>query len=859
MAAIDDTRVTKFGAVGDGVTDDSLAIRNAMAAAGPGGTVYFPAGEYISNRSGSSAWAFDVPFNNMTFVGAPGQTVLKMKAGQPAASVSMFRINEKNNTTFRDLVINGNWGAQVGITTTKDGINHGTNADPDSHGFFVRGVDRFTVDNCIVTQTYGDGMWFGSGGTNFTKPSKNIRITRCDFDICARSGIALGMKVDGMYVGQSRFTNIMATPFDTEPVGGGRAHYCRDITLDDCEFRGGFWNPEDPNRSVNCAIAIVGASSFFHPNTNVQKYRVTNCKIRGQILIAAAEDVVLENNEIILDFPGYSYSPILCWFYANDVQIIGNHIYDRTEPASGDRHEAAIAFQYSGSGNANWAPLNATIKGNHVHVKNGRAGIRVVGTGGGAFGSTGTLNQAGDAGTAIAVDNTYPPDSSGIAGEGFFSTSGDATSITKATAAWVPGSRVGWALRSNVTANIAIITANTDKTATFAGGWKNLDGEAVANPDYTNKSFSFLPTLTDDSKAWTPNEWPARVVVMGGKSASILTNTATKLIFDKNCGWTTLGGDQAPTPAAGAYRILPRSGVIDVVDNTIDCTDDGNGAGGVGIMLQAFRAGTRVRCKDNKIRNANGHGITIESAPNRPFEYLEVGGNKAWDDQAIPTCLSTVHFEDDTEIKKLVLGDNQAEDGVADAVTGLPGFVGDDAGAAMPVWAAQLGLLGGTYDPACLASAVVTCTAGVVQMFKVRAYGSPITSVLFQIAAPIVGGTSVLVGLYNADGTRTAEMISATVDVIASIATGGIKTIALTNPVPVTAGDDVYIAILVTGAPGTPPTLRANTGNPAINGNRTTAQGVRTGVHGSGLIALPASVVLTTVAAQSSMGWCGVQ
>ena len=39
--------VRDYGAVGDGVTDDTMAIRRAVRAVGQGGTVYFPAGEYV--------------------------------------------------------------------------------------------------------------------------------------------------------------------------------------------------------------------------------------------------------------------------------------------------------------------------------------------------------------------------------------------------------------------------------------------------------------------------------------------------------------------------------------------------------------------------------------------------------------------------------------------------------------------------------------------------------------------------------------------------------------------------------------------------------------------------------------------
>lgn len=668
-------KAAPYFATGDGVTDDSTAIRNALAAlaAAGGGTLFFPAGTYLVNKQGSSPWCIALNSNFITVLGVPDLSVIKMKAGQPAGSVVTLYADFTTNLKLRDIIVDGNWGAVVGVTTDKtDGINHGDNTDPDSHGLMARGTQGLSIENCKFRQCYGDGVWLGTSTSSYATPARNIRITKTDFDIMGRSGIALGQKTDGVFMQACRFTNIMATPFDTEPSIGGRAVYCRDITIDSCEVNAGFWNPEDPARSVNCATSIVGASAFSHPFSNLRKYRFTNNKVRGQLLLAACEDVIVGGNEIVCDWPGYSYAPILCWWYADQIQIVGNTIYDRTTPATGDRHEAAIQVQYSANGNANWAPRNVVVAKNFIRARNGRAGIRVMGTGGGAYGTTGTLSQAGETGTATAVDNTYPPDSTGIAGETLFSNGGSSTTVSKATSTWSTNQWVGWMVRSNVDASVGEVTSNNGNTLTFTGGWKDLDGNPAPDPSFANKSFSLLPTLTDTGKAWTANTWAGRQILMGGKLASIMGNLATKLILDKNAGWTTpFGGEQVATPTAGTYRILPISGMVTVDDNDIDCTDDGHGAGGNGIQLHAYRAGMRVKCTRNKIRNATGAAIAVASASNRPFIHLEVTDNHAWDDQATPTCTSVVLFDALSAATKRILRNNQAGTGVTTVYSGL--------------------------------------------------------------------------------------------------------------------------------------------------------------------------------------------
>ena len=67
------TSVKDYGAVGDGVTDDTMAINNAFATAGSLKAVYFPPGNYVYNGTGLSS-------NYPRIVGAHEATTITLGA-----------------------------------------------------------------------------------------------------------------------------------------------------------------------------------------------------------------------------------------------------------------------------------------------------------------------------------------------------------------------------------------------------------------------------------------------------------------------------------------------------------------------------------------------------------------------------------------------------------------------------------------------------------------------------------------------------------------------------------------------------------------------------------------------------------
>ena len=105
--------VKDFGAVGDGVTDDTAAIQSAVNAAG-GKALYFPGGTYIVGE-------IITVLSNSSLYGDPGVTTLKLKTKTYApANVSIFVLTNITNVYIYGLTFNGNKG---NIGTTRNPIN----------------------------------------------------------------------------------------------------------------------------------------------------------------------------------------------------------------------------------------------------------------------------------------------------------------------------------------------------------------------------------------------------------------------------------------------------------------------------------------------------------------------------------------------------------------------------------------------------------------------------------------------------------------------------------------------------------------------------------------------------------------
>jgi len=135
--------VRDFGAAGDGKTDDSRAIQNALNAAGEvQGAVFIPPGVYLcadlkmrphTAMEGVPTWDYR----------GPGGTVLRLVSG---AAKCLLNIGDAPGTTIDGLALDG---ASLGQSV------HGIFLDKPDYG---KHEDAFRIERCQVARFSGDGV-----------------------------------------------------------------------------------------------------------------------------------------------------------------------------------------------------------------------------------------------------------------------------------------------------------------------------------------------------------------------------------------------------------------------------------------------------------------------------------------------------------------------------------------------------------------------------------------------------------------------------------------------------------------------------------------------------------------------------
>lgn len=148
--------VKNYGAKGDGITNDTAAIQNALDAAEAlgGGEVYFPSGRYYISQVTVG--------DNILLKGAGSSAVLYCPSGNAIVNKNVNNLTGNSDIHIQDLTIDLN----------------GTG----NNGIILSGVTRGSVKNVKIMSPKGYGIWLfraGDSSAGEGRPTKHVIISNC--------------------------------------------------------------------------------------------------------------------------------------------------------------------------------------------------------------------------------------------------------------------------------------------------------------------------------------------------------------------------------------------------------------------------------------------------------------------------------------------------------------------------------------------------------------------------------------------------------------------------------------------------------------------------------------------------------
>jgi hypothetical protein len=256
--------IKDYGAVGDGVTDATAAIRTCLNL---GGNIYFPDGTYLVDTQTELA-----VLSNTKLIFAPN-AVITMKPTS-LGSYSIFALRNITNVSITG-------GSLIG-----DRLTHTGTTGQFGFAITIDNSSNITVDGTKVSNCWGDGIYVG-GGTG-VNGSANVKINYVTSDNNRRQGMSI-INVNGIVVSNSSFTNTNGSSpqsgIDIEPNAGN--------LVDNILLQNIYLN----NNSGNGILCFVGYSNAVVRNIKLVNITTTNTALQG-ISFNAASAGLLYNGSI---------------------------------------------------------------------------------------------------------------------------------------------------------------------------------------------------------------------------------------------------------------------------------------------------------------------------------------------------------------------------------------------------------------------------------------------------------------------------------------------------------------------------------------------------------------------------------
>lgn len=409
--------VRDYGATGDGATDDTAAIGNALAAIGTsGGVLYFPPGTYRTSQH-------IIPDKPITFRGAgAGSSILKALTssgyiftktsttsvagitfqglsfdGQNGTNVALLRLEYVTNALIEDcrFVNMTQWAVLLGVTFATDSTVRNTDVTIQNCYFegntstyehlLIFNSSRVSVRNCTFNVTnaasWGIGLYqvsnlididdcrfYGSGkGLYYSISTDHVRMRGCSFQTLL--GIQGANQSDNGAFGSTHANGIIVEgcSFSVSGAYGVQLGAVRSASIVDCIFQrcsetGIVINSgNSPVSAVPQGISIAG--NVFQENNQAGTVHLLHPGILVATASSASLDLVITGNAFY-DLQGTPTQRYPITFSGavtyNDITLIGNDLNTYSGTSIG-LDSATIGTRRTVHSNTNWIAPGAGL------------------------------------------------------------------------------------------------------------------------------------------------------------------------------------------------------------------------------------------------------------------------------------------------------------------------------------------------------------------------------------------------------------------------------------------------------------------------------------------------------------------
>jgi len=295
-----------YGAIGNGTTDDTAAIRSAISAAqsANGGVVYLPQGHYLVSGT------LGVTANGVNLIGA-GQSATVILASTGFASGDIITFTNTTGGSVRMLSINGasqrTGGAGIHLNNARQVYVQDTDMLQMYNGCVIDGGGVLQyIDRGYWTQfsSGGVGIWINASNSNDTYIS-NITIAQDGNPAVPRAGV----RIQGSQAVWMRACDILSVQDGLliDPAAGGQISwfFFEDCAWDNCVNHGILINPDPAVATcrglnfVNCWTASSHANDGCYiggPVDGVQfiGHRFYNNYANGLIANGPAKNIFVD-------------------------------------------------------------------------------------------------------------------------------------------------------------------------------------------------------------------------------------------------------------------------------------------------------------------------------------------------------------------------------------------------------------------------------------------------------------------------------------------------------------------------------------------------------------------------------------